>query len=136
VDRAGSSFELAREEAKSVPVLLFVSTSVGTMKRGVPRYTRRFLFCGVDYLRCSEGQAAIADLITPTLVGGLWAGCKECLPFGENGSLVGVPGDRKRGTGGRSRTLAPPRGAAWIVDCSSFLLFFLWFGKGREGSGR
>lgn len=37
---------------------------------------------------------------------------------GENGSLVGVPGDRKRGTGGRSRTLAPPCGAAWIIDCS------------------
>jgi hypothetical protein len=27
-------------------------------------------------------------------------------------------GDRKRWTGGRSRTLAPPRGAAWIADRS------------------
>ncbi|KAJ4990683.1 hypothetical protein SVAN01_03914 [Stagonosporopsis vannaccii] len=30
----------------------------------------------------------------------------------------GSAADRKRWTGGRSRTLAPPRGAAWIVDCS------------------
>jgi hypothetical protein len=47
----------------------------------------------------------------------LRGGCKECLS-GEDGSLASLSGDRKRGTGGRSRTLAPPRGAAWIVDYS------------------
>ena len=38
-------------------------------------------------------------------------------------------GDRKRWMGGRSRTLAPPRGAAWIVDC---LLLLIMRGVGDE----
>lgn len=65
MDWASSSFEPAQEEAKSVPVLLFVSTSVGDDEARCPAVYASLLFwCGVDYLRCSEGQAAIADLIT------------------------------------------------------------------------
>jgi len=44
VDRAGSSFELAREEAKSVPVLLFVSTSVGDDEARCPAVYASLLF--------------------------------------------------------------------------------------------
>jgi hypothetical protein len=46
---------------------------------------------------CSAGQVAVET-------------CWE-----KNGSHY-YGGDRKRWTGSRSRTLAPPRGAAWIVD--------------------
>ena len=85
MDRASSSFEPAREEAKSVPVLLFVSTSVEMMKRGVPRYTCRFFFvCGVDYLRCSEGADCYCGPDNAQLwLDGLRAGCKECFPLKE-----------------------------------------------------
>jgi hypothetical protein len=37
--------------------------------------------------------------------------------FGSRGVVGSALYDRKRRTGGRSRTLAPPRGAAWIIVC-------------------
>ena len=122
MDRAGSSFEPGpggSEKCSGLAVCF--PLRLATMKRGVPRYTRRFFCGGVDYLRCSEGADCYCGPDNAQLwLDGLRAGCKECFPFKEKyGSLVGVPADRKRGTGGRSRTLAPPRGAAWIVDCFS-----------------
>ncbi|KAF2250485.1 hypothetical protein BU26DRAFT_264230 [Trematosphaeria pertusa] len=47
---------------------------------------------------------------------GVWCG-KVAGPTRAWRNWVGrQPGDRKRRTGGRSRTLAPPRGATWIVS--------------------
>ena len=73
----------------------------------------------------ARGQTAIADLMTVNFFVDEASGrMQRVFAIKEKyGSLVGVPGDRKRGTGGRSRTLAPPRGAAWIVDCSLALGF-------------
>lgn len=42
------------------------------------------------------------------------AAAEACLE--KHGPWLCGAGGRKRWTGGRSRTLAPPRGAAWIVD--------------------
>jgi hypothetical protein len=56
-----------------------------------------FLPTFLVFVPCSAGQVAGET-------------CRE-----KNGSHC-YGGDRKRWTGSRSRTLAPPRGAAWIVD--------------------
>jgi len=67
VDCAGSSFEPAREEAKSVPVLLFVSTSVGDDEARCPAvYASLAALTTCDVAR---GQTAIADLITVNFFG-------------------------------------------------------------------
>jgi hypothetical protein len=61
----------------------------------------------------------------------LLGGCIKCLSRRRNGSQICqvFGGDRKRWTGGRSRTLAPPRRCR--LD-SRLLLSFIWGGAGDE----